>query len=85
MDARMLLGGLSVGLAFASAALLASGARSAAPRRRDAGKSARRAAAEHHGTSLLNAACPAQQHATSAIGLHQVVGTHLGRQASGHL
>ncbi len=36
MDARVLLGGLSVGLAFASAALLASGVRSAVPRRRDA-------------------------------------------------
>ena len=41
MDARMLLGGLSVGLAFASAALLASGARVAVPRRRDAAGLAR--------------------------------------------
>lgn len=41
MDAHVPLGGLSVALAFASAVLLASGARSATPRRRDAAGVAR--------------------------------------------
>ena len=49
MDARVLLGGLSVGLAFASAALLASGVRSVVPRRRDAADMARGADAPRAG------------------------------------